>query len=1211
MARRIEKKDIVQGNIFEDLNKQLAESKIKFDSLTTSINALEDVLTKLKNEAKGVKGAMKGIDVTTPKGAKEFNDKQKEANKIMLDSIKIQREKIKLEADQERLKQSQLRTEKALNSEKKKTLTAYQEESKRLGELRQRYKDLAVQQEKGVKLTKEESREMKALSREIKHTDAMLKKVDESTGQHFRSVGNYEKALGGVKNMLGQLGVAFGVFELVRGAGATIVDFENNLASFRTIVSDLSDKEFEKFKNKIGEVATKTKASAVDVAKSFENIAGLNAEFAETAEGLSAVSESAITLSKASGDELGASTENLVGIMNQFSMGAEESDRAINVLAAGQAVGAASISNLAESFKNVGSVASSSNISLEQSVGLLEVLGKFNLKGAEAGTKLRGVILQLQKAGMGYASGQFNINDALAEYNEKLKGAKTEAEKNALAQKVFGAENITAGKILTQNIPLIEKYTKGVTGTNEAMAQAEIKSNTLLNKWNELKNAMANMVVNATSSGGALDSLKTVLGFLAENLTTIVGLVVKLGASWLVYKTSIIAVTTAQKLMDGGIKDLVKGLFSMKKAQDENASSSQKLGSSLKGIGWTSLIALAFQFGYEIWRIASGAAQAEENLKRMEKTLNKAKESTDKTVERINNKLADRLRIIEQQRTSGVIKSEAEYLKLKKEAVEMAKQEYMNNIKLVRARKDNYLALKKELAVVYQQGLKEFGQTGGVSEKTYQRLQDIGKAIGMTGDKSFFGLIQMGVNVNDVLAQLNSNVKASGNTIVEYKKQVHDLDMEMGDYDAELLDITKNSGDYDAELEDITKNSGKFKEGVEKQTKSLRELLAEFKNADALLKLHADQSVIDEIAVYEAEKDVEKAFEYQKELIEKTGAYQLDVLEKRIEAEYQLKRAILDRKLAEVLNSDASVGDKEEAQLLHDFEIGKLEEESFERRKQMYKELEEAQEVYSEKNKQVAEKEEETAKKSYEEQRKWIDLTTDYLKKNIDERIALLDKQVEASKKQEEALQELANNGNIKAQESIVRERELQREALAEKQKLERRKQYLEMASAFLKSYTQKLEQGKSGMTAISEALAEKVTLEAIINGLPSFYEGTNDLGKVSNPLDANGGRLIVAHDNERIMTKEQNEALGLGLSNWDLVKFAQIGMESTAGMKNIGESYMLNALGGKIDHLIQAIENKPENHYDVNNIVEGVVQVVKTEKRARQTVKTRTQYRA
>lgn len=1197
MARRIEKKDIVQGNIFEDLNKQLAESKIKFDSLTTSINALEDVLTKLKNEAKGVKGAMKGIDITTPKGAKEFNDKQKEANKIMLDSIKIQREKIKLEADQERLKQSQLRTEKALNTEKKKTLTSYQEESKRLGELRQRYKDLAVQQEKGVKLTKEESREMKALSREIKQTDAMLKKVDESTGQHFRSVGNYGKALGGVKNMLGQLGVAFGVFELVRGAGATIVDFENNLASFRTIVSDLSDKEFEKFKNKIGEVATKTKASAVDVAKSFENIAGLNADFAETAEGLSAVSESAITLSKASGDELGASTENLVGIMNQFSMGAEEADRAINVLAAGQAVGAASISNLAESFKNVGSVASSSNISLEQSVGLLEVLGKFNLMGAEAGTKLRGVILQLQKAGMGYASGQFNINDALAEYNEKLKGATTEAEKNALAQKVFGAENITAGKILTQNIPLIEKYTKGVTGTNEAMAQAEIKSNTLSNKWKELKNAMANMVVNATSSGGALDSLKTVLGFLAENLTTIVGLVVKLGASWLVYKTSIIAVTTAQKLMDGGIKDLVKGLFSMKKAQDENASSSQKMGSSLKGIGWTSLIALAFQFGSEIWRIASGAAQAEENLKRMEKTLNKAKESTDKTVDRINNKLADRLRIIEQQRTSGVIKTEAEYLRLKKEAVEMAKQEYMNNIKLVRARKDNYLALKKELAVVYQQGLKEFGQTGGVSDKTYQRLQEIGKAIGMTGDKAFFGLIQKGVNVNDVLAQLNSNVKASGNTIVEYKKQVHDLDMEMGDYGAELVATTEDGG--------------KFKEGVEKQTKSLRELLAEFKNADALLKLDADQSVIDEIAVYEAEKDVEKAFEHQKELIEKTGAYQLDVLEKRIEAEYRLKRAILDRKLAEVLNSDASAGDKEEAQLLHDFEVGKLEEESFERRKQMYKELEEAQETYSEKHKQVAEKEEETAKKSYEEQRKWIDLTTDYLKKNIDERIALLDKQVEASKKQEEALQELANNGNIKAQESIVRERELQREALAEKQKLERRKQYLEMASAFLKSYTQKLEQGKSGMTAISEALAEKVTLEAIINGLPSFYEGTNDLGKVSNPLDANGGRLIVAHDNERIMTKEQNEALGLGLSNWDLVKFAQIGMESTAGMKNIGESYMLNALGGKIDHLIQTIENKPENHYDVNNIVDGVVQVVKTEKRARQTVKTRTQYRA
>ena len=167
--------------------------------------------------------------------------------------------------------------------------------------------------------------------------------------------------------------------------------YDDALASFRTIVSDLSNKEFVLFEKAIGDVAKGTKKSTVQVAQSFEKIAGLNADFAKTASGLSEVSKQAIILSKASGAE---ETENLVGIMNQFNLEAKEAARVSNVLAAGQAAGASTIAQSAEAYKNFGSVAKSSNITLEQSQALIQTLGKFSLFGAEAGTKLRGSVLQ-------------------------------------------------------------------------------------------------------------------------------------------------------------------------------------------------------------------------------------------------------------------------------------------------------------------------------------------------------------------------------------------------------------------------------------------------------------------------------------------------------------------------------------------------------------------------------------------------------------------------------------------------------------------------------------------------------------------------------------------------------------------------------------------------------------------------------------------------
>ena len=320
----------------------------------------------------------------------------------------------------------------------------------------------------------------------------------------------------------------------------SIMDYEDAVASFRTIVSDATDNEFQAFKAQIADVAKATNRSTIEVANSFQNIAGLNAEFAKTAEGLGAVSQAAITLSKASGDELGASADSLVGIMNQFGMSALEADRAINVLAAGQAVGAATITQTAESFKNFGSTANGANISLEQSVGLIQTLGKFMINGAEAGTKLRGAVSKLQEANVGYASGQFNINDALVEAKAQIDKLATAQERDAAISKMFGLENKNAGQILLNNIDTYRGFTDAVTGTTEAQKAAAINSNTLSNRLDELSNAWVNMLTSSEQTTSSLNTVKSVIGFVTDNLDSIVGVIGTAIAVMVAWKTAIV-----------------------------------------------------------------------------------------------------------------------------------------------------------------------------------------------------------------------------------------------------------------------------------------------------------------------------------------------------------------------------------------------------------------------------------------------------------------------------------------------------------------------------------------------------------------------------------------------------------------------------------------------------------------------------------------------
>lgn len=353
-------------------------------------------------------------------------------------------------------------------------------------------------------------------------------------------------------------------------SGKSLLDYETAVQSFRTIVSELNDTEFAKFKTQIADVAFATKKSTIDVAQSFEKIAGLNAKFAETAQGLGLVSSASITLAKASRMELGPAAESMVGIMNQFSFGVEQANRTINALAAGQAVGAASIQQTADALTNFGATAAGANVTIEQSIALIQTMAKFGQVGENAGHRLRSALIKVQEAGVGYKSGKFQIDEALSSLKKQYDAIGSAAAKDAFLTNTFGLEQITAGRILLSNIDIYKEFTNQVTGTQEAFKAAEINSNTLSNRVTELKNKWVNIITTANTVGGAMNFITGAVRFLTNHMETLVSLagpILGFFAAWKAYillANAVLKVNTALLAANNfilGIATVINGKY--------------------------------------------------------------------------------------------------------------------------------------------------------------------------------------------------------------------------------------------------------------------------------------------------------------------------------------------------------------------------------------------------------------------------------------------------------------------------------------------------------------------------------------------------------------------------------------------------------------------------------------------------------------------------
>nr|DAO99649.1 MAG TPA: minor tail protein [Caudoviricetes sp.] len=362
--------------------------------------------------------------------------------------------------------------------------------------------------------------------------DGVTRSVKEAGGQ-FQKLTNICNELKNIKfsTIVSNVKDTAESLEKISAAG---VEFEQGMADLQAITG-IVGKDLETISKTARRVGKESGLGAKGAVDAFTLLASQIQIDKIGLKGLIQLQKETITLAQAGGMTLSDAATAMAATINQFGLEATHANRVVNVLAAGSKYGAAEVTDLAQSFKVTGATAAAAGLSVEQTAGALEVLSQSNVKGSEAGTALRNVILKLQTT-LGMDLSKVGLADALDSLKPKLKDV-------TYLAKVFGSENIAAAQYLITNAKAVEEMTMAVTGTSVAQEQAAIRTNTLAEQTKRIQANIDDFKITLLNISGGLFGYASAVGETAVMISQSLPLL-------FLFKG---AIATTAKIVGGGI----------------------------------------------------------------------------------------------------------------------------------------------------------------------------------------------------------------------------------------------------------------------------------------------------------------------------------------------------------------------------------------------------------------------------------------------------------------------------------------------------------------------------------------------------------------------------------------------------------------------------------------------------------------------------------
>lgn len=173
----------------------------------------------------------------------------------------------------------------------------------------------------------------------------------------------------------------------------------NTAASFQSSMNEISARtglvgdDLNRIRDFALKMGADTAFSAQDAAAGFLQLLSSGSSAEEAIAALPSVMD----LAAASGLDLGYSADLLTDTLKQFGLGIEDAAGTADVLVRAAGSSSATVGDLAQGFQNVGPVANMFGMSVEETAAALAVLAENGIKGAEGGTAMKSMLLNLAR----------------------------------------------------------------------------------------------------------------------------------------------------------------------------------------------------------------------------------------------------------------------------------------------------------------------------------------------------------------------------------------------------------------------------------------------------------------------------------------------------------------------------------------------------------------------------------------------------------------------------------------------------------------------------------------------------------------------------------------------------------------------------------------------------------------------------------------------
>lgn len=828
----------------------------------------------------------------------------------------------------------ELKKEELATGDARRNVGNYKESVKEAIAEMNREREALIQKRKALRddqnSVRESSAEYRVYQKEIDKTEKEINNLNNELREGVSANDNLAKSTDKSTQFLKRMVVAVGGFQLVRSGVQLISEFETQIADLSAVTGQTGS-DLEYLKQQSIDFSKKFGVSASSIAEAFKLAGSARPELLKNGKAMADLTEKAIILSKASGDDVPTSIANLTGTLNAFDLPASKAGEIMDILANASQLGAQEIPYLTDAFGKFGGVASQAGVGISESAAAIEILGRKIKDPSTAGTNFRNILIKMQVE----ASKQGRTFQGLGKELEMLKPKMKDVTH---LTKIYGDESLLAIQYLIQQEDELKNLQKEYGKTGTAQQQMDVKSKTLAESFNRLRETFKSYFLDVTNSSGVMEKFTGAIEFLGKNFNLIISLLTRVVVAFVAYKVVIGGISLIKTIKE--TIDYRKSVKALGEAQAEGTDRAKKfstsmkaVGSALKSIGFAIAIELALELAKALYDTASGAKLAREQQELWDKANAQAEKNVGKVTSKLQEDLSEKKRLLDleirERKANGESskKLDAEQFKREKNLEENALKSINKKIEY---RKKEWVQAEDDLVQLQklQEEINSKGKFANVSSSQQQIMDRLGiKALyqveaGITKltskstrlTKEIVDLSSAKKDFSDSLDELKikiiedttatvNNTKSKKENNTEFKKSNDLLDARN-----KLLESEKQL-QLDLQSIENEKKQAKVSNDIEAELKLREEQAREFGNADL--------SNLNSLINQEAElKKIASANELQ---------FKIDALETEFETEKFLRAESKKEEYQELLKQkDLTTNERLKIESNYQLELEKL-----------------------------------------------------------------------------------------------------------------------------------------------------------------------------------------------------------------------------------------------------------------------------------------------